>query len=357
MKKTINNTTILTIGDHVDYDSYKKFDEENNFIKKEGFNYETVNYEALFKGDFPNIESKRVFVFTFFPFKYWDKNIEHSEYRGIYGNRHFYQKYNRFCKKLHDLLNEKLWDKEVSFINDPIKTALYRDKLIVKDILAEAGVSVPGTYRTTRVREISALLEKGHKFFIKPRCGSMGKGITFLSREEWQTNFRFKDNKILSKKSDNGWSFHKITDNKDFLRQLINKYVLIEEAIEPLNMKKNKVDFRVYALFGKILFIYPRKNSSDSVTTNISQGGKGSPALLKYIPNALLGKIKRESLKALKALNLDFAGIDVMVDSSGKNAYILDVNMFPGFPKKRTLNLSRIMVKELKNGKIKKKTS
>jgi len=119
MKRSKNSTTILTIGDHVDYDSYKKFDKENKFIEKNGFNYKTVDYGSLLKGDFPEIRDRRVFVFIFFPFKYWDENIEHAEYRGIYGNRHFYQKYNRFCKKLHNLLVTKLWEKEVFFINDP----------------------------------------------------------------------------------------------------------------------------------------------------------------------------------------------------------------------------------------------
>jgi hypothetical protein len=45
----------------------------------------------------------------------------------------------------------------------------------------------------------------------------MGKGITYLSPLNWQTNFIFKDNRIISRRSDYGWRFRDITGNNAFL--------------------------------------------------------------------------------------------------------------------------------------------
>ena len=45
-----------------------------------------------------------------------------------------------------------------------------------------------------------------------------------------------------------------------------------------------------------------------------------------------------------------------MIDRSLKNMYVLDANVFPGFPKKKTFNLAREIITELaglaKRGKL-----
>ena len=122
----------------------------------------------------------------------------------------------------------------------------------------------------------------------------------------------------------------------------------IEEGIEPLNVKGDKVDLRVYAFYDKILYIYPRRNEISEVTTNISQGGKCDPELLKIFPGKIIEQAKKTATRGMKALGVNFAGLDVVIDSELKNTYIVDVNMFPGFPKRKTYNLSRKMVTELK---------
>ena len=349
MKKKKRNITILTIGDWADYDSYKKLNKEKRFILKKGFDYRTVDYKSLLKGRIPGIETDKVIVFFFFPFVYWNKYIEHRNYRGIYGNRAFYSKFNSFCGKAAGIVKDYLPDKEVLFINDLLLSGLYRDKKSIARTLSKAGVSIPPLVSIRHIRDIRHLLQNGHRFFIKPRCGSMGKGITFLQLGNWQTNFGFKDNKIISRKADYGWHFRDITDNSAFLRNLLQKNILMEEAIEPLSIKDDKVDFRVYVFFNKVLYIYPRRNGIDAVTTNISQGGHGDPELLDIIPDKILSRIKRTAIKTTKALGLKFTGVDIIVDNTLKNVYAVDVNMFPGFPKRKTFNLAQDMVSELKH--------
>ena len=348
MKKKKRDITVLAVGDRADYDSYKKLNKERRFILKKGFDYQTINYKSLLKGKTPDITTGKVIIFFFFPFVHWNKYIEHRDYRGIYGNYIFYTKFNSFCRKAADIIRGSLPDKEVLFINDLLLSSLYRDKKSVAKALAKAKVSIPSVVNTRRIRDIKRLLESGHKFFIKPRCGSMGKGITFLQLGDWQTNFDFKDNKIVGRRSDYGWHFRDVTDDNSFLRSLLRRNIFMEEAIEPLSIKDDRIDFRVYVFFDKVLYIYPRRNSIDAVTTNISQGGWGDPGLVDIIPNRVLSKIKRTAVKATKALGLKFTGVDIVVDNVLKNVYAVDVNMFPGFPKRRTFNLAREMVSELK---------
>ena len=181
----------------------------------------------------------------------------------------------------------------------------------------------------------------------------MGKGITFLQLGDWQTNFKIREKKIISRKSDYGWKFRDVTGNSTFLSNLLKNNVFMEESIEPLNIKGDKVDFRVYTFFDKVLYIYPRRNHIDAITTNISQGGRGDPSILEFVPDKLLSKIGKTALKTTKALKLNFTGLDVVVDSSLKGIYVVDVNMFPGFPKRKTFNLARSMAKEL--GRLRRK--
>ena len=346
----MKKATILTIGDSVDFDSFKKFDKERRYILAQGLDYVSMDYETFFKKRRLEVSSKKVFVVTFFPFKYWNKYIECKKYKGLYGNLLFLKKFARFCDDVTRRVEKLLPGKRIKFVNDPRVTSAYRDKVVVMEKLAAAGVKVPPRIRAKGVRNIKDMLLNGKKIYVKPRCGSMGKGITFLEKDRWQTNFTVRDGKIIQRCSDYGWKFSDITGNVKFLQNLIRGDFIMEEAITPFNIGDNKIDLRVYACFGKVLYIYPRKNSKNAVTTNISQGGKGSPAILRRIPKGTLDKIRKQVRKTMRVLDLDLAGIDVILDKDLKNAYVIDVNMFPGFPKRRTCNLARSIISQLRGG-------
>ncbi len=339
--------TILAVGDWKDYDSYRKFNRERYFFLQRGFDYASVNYKKLLTGKIPEIPTEKVIVFLFFPFYYWDKFIEHRNYRGIYGNIGFYKKFLKFCEKLRKIIKTELADKEIFFVNDPLSCAFYRDKLEVKKKLSKTNIPIPKLHKTKSVKKVQDLLNKGHSLFLKPRCGSMGKGITFLSWPDWQTNFIFREKKIISKKSDHGWKFRKVTGDHAFLRELLRRDIFIEEAVDTLIISKMKVDLRIYTFFNKVLYIYPRKNPPDKVTTNITQGGKGDPGLLDILPKNLVSKAKSMAEKASRALNFNLVGTDVALDHNLKDVYVIDINAFPGFPKRRTFNITRRMTKEL----------
>jgi len=347
MGKIKRNITILTVGDKLDFDEYKKINKEKSLFIKKGFNYNTLSYAKFLQGRVPRIKTKRLVIFLFFPFNYWNKKIEHKTYRGIYGNRTFYKKFLYFWRKVNNLVKKQFSDKEILLINSPLLSGRYRDKWLIEFNLSRAKVPVPRRHQTDHIRDIYNFLAKGSSLFLKARYGSMGKGITYLSWSNWQTNFQIKDNRIVSRRSDYGWHFRDITGNKTFLRELLQKDILIEEAIDSLIIKRKKFDLRIYVFFQKPLYIYPKTNQPEEITTNISQGGKGDPSFLQFIPKKLLLKAENAAIKAAKALKLDLVGVDIVLDRHLKNVYIVDVNVFPGFPKRRTFNLSRSIIKEL----------
>ena len=345
MKK--RNITILAIGDKTDFDSYKKFHKDRRFIVNSGFDYRTVDYKHLLAGKIPEIATDKVIIFPFFPFYYWNKYIEHKKYKGVYGNMTFFRKFLKFSEKLNKIIKNSYRDKEIFFINNPVTSAIYRDKVAMKKKLREMNIPTPKSYHIKGIKEMERLLNKGHSFFTKVRCGSMGKGITYLSWSDWETNFAFKNGKIISRRSDYGWRFRDITGNKAFLRELLKKDIIIEDAIDSLVLNKMQVDLRIYTFFNKVLYVYPRRNHPDEVTTNISQGGKGDPELLRILPKRLLIKAKKKARKVSRALGFNLMGIDVVMDRNLKDVYVIDINAFSGFPKRRTFDLSGYMIKEL----------
>jgi len=347
LDKNKERITIFAIGDNADYDSYKKFHREHKLLSEYNFDYTSTNYKRFLNGKAPKIKTEKVIIFLFFPFFYWNKYIEHKNYKGVYANRIFYTKFIRFWKIVDEKIKKNLTGKEIFFINDPSLCGLYRDKLVVRRKLARRNIPIPKLYTTSRVKDIKDMLKKGHNFFLKPRCGSMGKGITYLSCFDWQTNFAFKNNKIISRRSDRGWKFRDVTGNNIFLRKLLKKDITVEQAIETLVLKNKKIDFRMYTFFNKTLYVYPRRNKRDKITTNISQGGRGDPKLLEILPKRLISKARRMAEETSKALDLNFIGLDIIPDRNLKDMYVIDINVFAGFPKIKFFKLAQYMIKEL----------
>ena len=347
MRRKKRNITILALGDKCDFDAYRKFNRAKTLFISYGFDYVTADYKKFISGKSPPIKTYKIILFFFFPHYYWNKHIEHRHYKGIYGNMGFYNKFLRFWNLVEKRLRRYAGNKKILSINDPRLCAAYRDKLSVFKKNARYHIPQARHYNKMGIREIQNRLARGYKFFLKPRCGSMGKGITFLSRDSWQTNFAFKGKKIISRRSDYGWSFNDVTGNLSFLKMLLEKDILIQEAVENLILKGNKVDFRVYTFFNKAIYVYPRKNTVAKITTNISQGGRGDPRLLRSLPKSLLTKAVKAAESTSKALNIIFAGIDIIPDRNCKDVYVIDVNLFAGFPQRGTFDLAKKLAGKL----------
>jgi len=340
--------TLLAVGDMEDWDSYKKFIKQRKYCNKYNLKLKLLSYTDALRGKFPKISTKDIIIFYFFPFNYWDRNIESKRYKGVYGNKTFYTKFKKFWKQIDSKITRNYSGNTLFYVNPPGKVHIDRDKEHTKQILSKSGLKVSTEFSARDVNKILQLLEHGKKLFIKVRYGSMGKGITYLEKGRWLTNFRFRENKILSRKSDYGWTFIDITNNKKFLKQLLKADIIIEEGISPYLLAGRKFDFRAYVCFGKVLYLYPRSNESISVTTNISQGAIGeSQTFLERIPKKLYDISLDAAIRAAKAMRLNSCGVDIMPNSDGTSVTVIEANAFPGFPKIKSFNLARYLIKEI----------
>jgi len=340
--------TLLAIGDEKDFDSYKKLLKQRRLFKKYNFAFKSVDYDSALKGKLPEIKTRHLIVFLFFPFNYWEKNIETKKSMDAYGSRAYYIKFKKFWKEIDKTLKEFYKNKKIHFINPPSKVYQGRDKEITKSILAQAGIPVPRHHFTQDYKKIIKMVDDGQKLYVKVRYGSMGKGITYLEKDRWLTNFRFKKGRIASRRSDYGWTFTDITENKKFLKELMKEDIIIEDAINPFLLKGRMFDLRMYVCFGNVLYIYPRSNECQNVTTNISQGARGENSKFVHsIPPKILKESIKNAVKTVKAMGLNFAGVDIMPNNSGSKITVIEINSFPGFPKVRKFNLAKYIIKEI----------
>lgn len=340
--------TLLAIGDKKDFDSFQKFYRQRRLFKKHGFYFKAADYDSALKGRLPRVKTKSLVVLLFFPFNYWEKNIETKRSREVYGSRAYFLKFKKFWGEIDMVLKGFYKGKKMHFVNSPNKIYLGRDKEATKHVLAKAGIPVPRHHFTMDHKKVIEMVDSGRKLYIKVRYGSMSKGITYLEKDRWLTNFRFKNGKIVSRKSDYGWTFIDVTGKRKFLKELLRQDVIIEDAINPFLLKGRMFDLRVYVGFGKVLYIYPRSNECEKITTNISQGARGEGRKFVHsIPPRILGETVKNAVRAARVMGLGFAGVDMMPNNGDSKVTVIEVNSFPGYPKVRRFNLAKHLIKEI----------
>ena len=346
--------SVLVLGDESDWETFNRFCKQlqkHHHVKK--MNWVTCTYNLLEGDKLPVINSDILVIYLFFPFTYWDKHVEKEGYRDVYGNVGFYNQFRFFLSQIHRILKKRYRGKKIFFINHPLKIAIDRDKELTKTILLEQGIDIPLPYYTRDYKDILRLIEQENKkLFLKVRYGSMGKGITYMEKGNWKSNFRFEDGRIINPRSDYGWTFEDITDNVQFLKEILTKDLVIEEAVEPYELDEDIIfDLRLYVFYDTVLYILPRTNTKDAVTANISQGGIGKTTrFLKKLPEHIIDKAVKIGIKTIDAMNINFAGVDIMISKDLK-IYVIELNAFPGFPIESKFNLSKRIIQQIENKK------
>jgi ribosomal protein S6--L-glutamate ligase/tetrahydromethanopterin:alpha-L-glutamate ligase len=335
------NKAILVIGDlNVNRKkinpSFKEFIEHAQKLKERNkFELQVVNYGQLFSGKVPAIKAAVIKIVSFFPYTYWNRNIEIYSDGRVYGDNSFGAEFKIFFKRVKQIIAMCYHDKNIEYLNPPESCCLDRDKKLSYRLLSKSGIPIPRLFRVFSFQDIEKLLDKGIDLYIKPRFGALGKGITYIDREKVISNFLFRKGKIISRPYDYNWRFVRIGDKRNFVNALLRKGFICEEAIRPATFRKKRFDFRIYVIFGKVVYLYAKSAPISSCVTNWSQGGKidREKKILRTLSKERILLLKRLAKRTAAVLGLDFAGIDIIFSQNFQDAYVLEANAFPGYEK------------------------
>lgn len=347
--------TLLAIGD-LTLDGVKAAPSVNKFIwyKKnligKNIGFEFITYDEVFLRKLPKVLTNKVKVMLFFPYNYWNNNIERynkGDFR-IYGDENFGREYKAFFWKIDRIIRRRYRGKSIKYVNPPQACILDRDKFKTTIKLNKQGILTPKIYNLGSLDKFYQLL-KNNNLYIKPPFGAMGKGITYVTKDACFTNFIFKDNEIISRPYDYNWDFIKIPARKRdaFINILIRKKFLFEEAIRHPVVKRRKFDLRIYLIYGDVPYFYARSAPDSRFITNWSQGGRieGKRFLRRVLSKKKIKEILFLSKSAARILGLNYAGIDVLLDNNIQKAYLLEAHSFPGY--ERGFNLMKFLTDKI----------
>jgi len=337
---------ILTIGDSKETKIRlaKPFVSFVSHIKREArrkkhIELKILSYRDVLSGKLPSFASPIITVILFFPFNHWNKHIEiYEKVDYIYGGQRFGRMYKEFLERIEEKIKKAYKGKIIYYFNPPKASLLERDKKKTKAVLQRKGISVPKACFIKKTADIKKIIDSGKSLYVKPRFGSLGKGITYIDKDNFITNFIFKKGRIINRKSDYGWKFKKLKEeNRNiFLKHLISKDFLFEEGIAHPERKGKIFDFRVHVVKGKTPYYYAKTVTSKLPITNWTQGGKieSKNNLFKYISKKGIKKVRSLAVETASALNLNYAAVDVVISKDFKNAYCLEAHSFPGYEKR-----------------------
>ena len=117
-------------------------------------------------------------------------------------------------------------------------------------------------------------------------------------------------------------------------------------CIRDRHLRKKKFDSRVYVIRDSAPHFFIRVNSPDKLITNYSQGAEVIHHPETGIPKEIIAQMKEQAVRASRAMNSQFMGVDIMSDGCMENTVVVEVQTFTDFPDKFKFYLQRYMVSE-----------
>ena len=170
------------------------------------------------------------------------------------------------------------------------------DKAMCGFLLARAGLPVPETLSCESTKQAHLFVEKavsrGQKIVLKPLFGAQGQGLKLITQTA-----------DLPAPETIGGVYH------------------LQHYIGPQDPSDPGCDFRVMVIGNRA--VAAMRRTGTHWITNVRQGGRCQ----SVAPTGLLAEL---AIAAVKTLNADYAGVDVICDPQGK-WHILEVNSIPAW--------------------------
>ncbi|ADV65363.1 ATP-grasp domain-containing protein [Desulfurococcus mucosus] len=181
----------------------------------------------------------------------------------------------------------------IPVVNDPSRSLVARDKWRCLLHLHLKGLPVPETLVTENPFTAMRYVREKQLVVYKPLMGSLGLGSTLIHDPDLAFNVT---------------------------RGLMN---IGQPSYYQVFLDKPGYDYRVFVVGGRVIGAMKRVNPY-SWKTNVAQGAGGVAVKESEEP-----EVYELGLKAVEALGLDYAGVDVAYDKATGGYYILEVNAFP----------------------------
>lgn len=310
---------IIDDGQDMNFESIDDYDSMSEYE----LGISNIKFDSTMWMFYPEMTPRRNSAFEWFKAKAYEHHIllhifffqeSYEDFiEKLSNNEDFYDE--EFPEELPDYVlirgyNKKLSlffeERGVKVFNKSKAMFLSRDKYETQLVLEKNHIQLPRLYRTeltVSYKNISDYFESD-VFIAKARCGSKGEEVYLIKSEK---DFQ---NLYLNKKNEMGMTGLIFPD-----------HFIFQQYIESSEGR----DIRVWVIGGKAIAAVERYNDK-SFKSNLAQGGKAR----KFDLSTTKGReVASMAEKASIALNLDFAGVDLLFNDGG--FLLCEVNGNAGF--------------------------
>lgn len=237
---------------------------------------------------------------------------------------------NQAYKETLQRLSEMSLPDDVCFLNTPDALLRALDKKKTKEVLMDKGLKVtpmlPSPQSFDELRQL--LADCGRGCFLKPRYGSGAGGIMAIryqpNRNKWvvYTTLRQVDGVIHNTKRINRLSVEK--EIIPLAEVVIQTEAILEEWIPKAQLQGENYDLRVVCRESEIDYIVVR--CSKGSITNLHLNNKAHWWNELSLSEEVRQQIYFQCQEAVQSLDLQYAGVDVLIERGTDIPYIIEVN-------------------------------
>ena len=237
---------------------------------------------------------------------------------------------NQAYKETLQRLGEMRLSDDVYFLNTPHALLRALDKKETKQVLMDRGLKVtpmlPSPRSFDELREL--LTGCGRGCFLKPRYGSGAGGVMAIryqpNRNKWvvYTTLQQVDGVIHNTKR-----IHRLSTEKEMIplaEAVMQTEAILEEWIPKEQLEGENYDLRVVCRESEIDYIVVR--CSKGSITNLHLNNKAHWWNELSLPEVVRQQIYFQCQEAVQSLDLQYAGVDVLIERGTDIPYIIEVN-------------------------------